>query len=174
MIPHGDTSLSAGILSPCSGPPAVCTEVNARPVQRSVHRGFGRRCSILPLIRPDDGGPSQHALPCFRLHPLLLQRPQVSPTRSAGRGGALDLGDQSMQRPSRTWGSSRRAAERTAGPPLGDRLSRPSVPLAVAVRTFSMRWAPRGNQRMCCCAFIRRCNSHCTVLSMTAVEIGPS
>jgi hypothetical protein len=27
---------------------------------------------------------------------------------------------------------------------------------------------------MCSCAFIRRCNSHCTVLSVTAVEIGSS
>jgi hypothetical protein len=42
----------------------------------------------------------------------------------------------------------------------------------VAVRTFNIRRAPRGDQRMCCCAFIRRCNSQCTVLSVTAVEIG--
>ena len=29
-------------------------------------------------------------------------------------------------------------------------------------------------QRICCWAFIRRCTSHCTVLSVTAVEIGSS
>src|SRR6478735_59250 len=48
------------------------------------------------------------------------------------------------------------------------------VSFATAVRTFSMQWAPRGVQRICWLAPIRRCSSHCTVLSVVAVEIGSS
>src|SRR3954449_2406225 len=47
-----------------------------------------------------------------------------------------------------------------------------NVPFITAVRTFSIRWAPRGDQRICWLALIRRCNSHCTVLSVVAVELG--
>jgi hypothetical protein len=46
------------------------------------------------------------------------------------------------------------------------------VPFATAVRTFSIRCAPRGDQRICWWAPIRRCSSHCTVPSVVAVEIG--
>jgi hypothetical protein len=42
-------------------------------------------------------------------------------------------------RPSRTWGPSRRAPERTAGLPLGDNLIPLKRPAGVAVRTFSIR-----------------------------------
>jgi hypothetical protein len=52
--------------------------------------------------------------------------------------------------------------------------SRSRAPFIAAVLTLSIRCARRGDQRICCWAFIRRCNSHCTVLSMTAVEIGAS
>lgn len=52
--------------------------------------------------------------------------------------------------------------------------SRSSVPFTTKVRTFSIKCAPLGDQRICCWAFIRRCSSHCTVLSATAVEIGSS
>ncbi len=41
-------------------------------------------------------------------------------------------------------------------------------------RTLSIKCAPRGDHRICCWAFKRRCSSHCTVLSVTAVEIGLS
>src|SRR3712207_5771362 len=50
--------------------------------------------------------------------------------------------------------------------------SRASVPFATAVRTCSIRCAPLGDQRICWPAPIRRCSSHCTVLSVVAVEIG--
>jgi fumarylacetoacetase len=46
------------------------------------------------------------------------------------------------------------------------------VPFATAVRTFSIRCAPSGDQRICWPAPIRRCSSHCTVPSVVAVEIG--
>jgi hypothetical protein len=47
--------------------------------------------------------------------------------------------------------------------------SRSSVPFTTEVQTFSIKWAPRGDQRICCWAFIRRCSSHLTVLSVIAV-----
>ena len=49
-----------------------------------------------------------------------------------------------------------------------------NVPFMTAVRTLSIRCAPQGDRRICCLAFIRRCSSHCTVLSVVAVEIGCS
>jgi hypothetical protein len=33
---------------------------------------------------------------------------------------------------------------------------------------------PRGDHRICWLALIQRCNSHCTVLSEVAVEVGPT
>src|SRR5208283_1978760 len=37
-----------------------------------------------------------------------------------------------------------------------------NVPFMTAVRTLSIRCAPRGDHRICCLAFILRCSSHCT------------
>ena len=48
------------------------------------------------------------------------------------------------------------------------------VPLTTEVRTLSIRCAPLGDQRICWLAPIRRCISHCTVLSVVAVDIGSS
>jgi hypothetical protein len=48
------------------------------------------------------------------------------------------------------------------------------VPFMTEVRTLSIRWAPRGDQRICRLAPIRRRSNHCTVLSVVAVEIGSS
>jgi hypothetical protein len=53
-------------------------------------------------------------------------------------------------------------------------MSRSRVPFTAAVRTFNIKCAPRGDQRICCWALMRRCNSHCTVLSVIAVDIGSS
>jgi hypothetical protein len=47
-----------------------------------------------------------------------------------------------------------------------------ALPFTTAHRTLSIRCAPRGDQRIYCWAFIRRWSSHCTVLSVVAVEIG--
>jgi hypothetical protein len=74
-------------------------------------------------------------------------------------------------RPSRTWGS-HRAPEWTVCPPFSEARLCSRVPFITVHRTFSIRCAPRGVQRICYRAFIRRCSSHCTVLSVTAVEIG--
>jgi hypothetical protein len=46
------------------------------------------------------------------------------------------------------------------------------VSFTTAVRTLSIECAPLGDQRICWLAPIRRCNNHCTVLSVVAVEIG--
>ena len=46
--------------------------------------------------------------------------------------------------------------------------------VVTAVRTFSIRCAPLGDQRICWLAPIRRWSSHCTAPSVVAVEIGSS
>ena len=61
----------------------------------------------------------------------------------------LSLEERIDTRPSRSWGALRCWAERSAGPPLGAAWSSARVPLATAVRTCSIRCAPRGDQRIC-------------------------
>ncbi len=64
--------------------------------------------------------------------------------------------------------------KRTASPTFGHGI----VPVQRAVHDggpdFQHQMSARGDQHICCWAFIRRCSSHCTVLSVTAVEIGSS
>ena len=64
--------------------------------------------------------------------------------------------------------------KRTTGPPFGDGVITFEGTSFAAHRTLSIKCAPCGVQRICRWAFIRRCSSHCTVLSVTAVEIGSS
>ena len=49
-----------------------------------------------------------------------------------------------------------------------------NVPLTMAVRTWSIKCAPRGDQRICRRAPIRRCSNHCTAPSVGEVENGSS
>ena len=47
------------------------------------------------------------------------------------------------------------------------------ISFVTEVRTLSIRCAPLGDQRICWLAHIRRFSSHCTVLSVVAVDIAP-
>src|ERR1035437_8613474 len=91
-------------------------------------------------------------------------------------GGTGELSDRICNRQSPLLAFERHAARRYGR--LARRLaaawSWASVPFTTAVRTLSIRCAPRGDHRICGLAFIRRWSSHCTVLSVVAVEIGCS
>jgi hypothetical protein len=87
--------------------------------------------------------------------------------------------DEDPLRPSKIWGHSGGSPKRSAGPTLRDR----NVPFQGSVhgrgsdlqhQMRAVKCAPRGDQRICCWALMRRCNSHCTVLSVIAVDIGSS
>jgi len=78
------------------------------------------------------------------------------------------------RKPSETWGDhagrrNGRRARRSAAA-----WSRSKLPFMTEVWTLSIRCATRGDQRICCCAAIRRCSSYCTQPSVGAVEIGSS
>jgi hypothetical protein len=66
------------------------------------------------------------------------------------------------------------ATKRTTGTAFGDGVFVFEGTIITAHRTLSIKCALRGVHRICCWASIRRCSSHCTVLSVTAVEIGSS
>jgi hypothetical protein len=71
-------------------------------------------------------------------------------------------------------GGSGRCPKRAAGPTFGHG----KIPVERAVHDGGPDFqhqmsAPRGDHLICRWAFIRRCNSHCTVISVTA-EIGSS
>ena len=92
-----------------------------------------------------------------------------SALRQRRYGGAFQNSRRDRLKP----GGGRRRKGRPAHPSVRVR-SRWRVPFITAHRTLSIKCAPRGIQRICRCAFIRRCNGHCTVLSVTSVQIGSS
>jgi hypothetical protein len=56
------------------------------------------------------------------------------------------------------------------GQPFCDSLIVPESSVHHRASDFEYQMLAAGAQRICCRAFIRRCNSHCTMLSVTAVD----
>jgi hypothetical protein len=76
-------------------------------------------------------------------------------------------------KPSQIWGSCG-ATVWPPCPPFGGSTILLERAIHPVVRTLSIRCAPWGDHRICWLPVIRRCSSHCTVLSVIAVEIGSS
>ena len=71
-------------------------------------------------------------------------------------------------------GGSCRAVKETTGAPFCEGVIAFDGTIHHRASNLQHQMRAGGVQRICCWAFIRRCTSHCTVLSVTAVEIGSS